>query len=77
MRPRYWILLLAPAIVHCQSHTGSAAYPLSGHDNDSDCDNVNGLANLGSIIVTNLNFTCNDPEQPMLKLYMDQDCPTA
>jgi hypothetical protein len=86
------ILLLAPAIVQflgdggtveyftdkaCQSHTGSAAYPLSGHDNDSDCDNVNGLANLGSIIVTNLNFTCNDPEQPMLKLYMDQDCPTA
>jgi hypothetical protein len=92
MRPRFWILLLAPAIVQvlgdggtveyftdktCQSHTGSAAYTLSGHDDDSDCNNVNGLANIGSIMVTNFNFTCNDPKQPMLKLYMDQNCPLA
>jgi hypothetical protein len=92
MRPRFLILLLAPAIVQvlgdggtveyftdkaCHSQAGSGAYTLSGHENDSDRDNVNGLANIGSIIVTNFNFTCDDPKQPMLKLYMDQDCPTA
>jgi hypothetical protein len=92
MRPCFWILLLAPAIVQvlgdggtvkyftdkaCKSLAGGGAYTLPGHENDSDCDNVNGLANIGSIIVTNFNFTCDDPKQPMLKLYKNQDCPTA
>jgi hypothetical protein len=92
MRPRFWILLLAPAIVQvlgdggtvkyftdkaCKSQAGSGAYTLSGHQDDIYCDNVNGLANIGSIIVTDFNFTCDDPKQPMLKLYNDQDCPTA
>jgi hypothetical protein len=92
MRPCFWILLLAPAIVQvlgdggtvkyftdkaCQSLAGSGAYTLSGHQNDNDCDNVNGLANIGSIIVTDFDFTCDTPNQPMLKLYKDQNCPTA
>jgi hypothetical protein len=92
MRPRFWILLLAPAIVQvlgdggtvkyftdkaCKSQAGSGAYTLSGHQDDIYCDNVDGLANIGSIIVTNFNFTCDDPKQPMLKLYNAQDCPTA
>lgn len=92
MSLRFWILLLARAIVQvlgdggtveyftdkaCHSLAGSGVYTLSGHDNDADCDNVNGLANIGSIIVTDFNFTCDSPKQPMLKLYMDQNCPTA